>query len=545
MDTFLEILILLFVVSLSGIAVRFSPFHIPLPLIQIVIGAILTWLPLGIHVKLTPELFLMLFIPPLLFSDGRKTPVSQLIIYGREIVSLALVLVLVTVFGIGYLIHLLLPEIPLAAAFALAAVLSPTDAVALSGIVGKGSIAKPVMSVVEGEALMNDASGLVSFNVAIAVAIGAITFSASEAFFTFLKMAIGGGITGVVIVFVYVKIFTMLNKTGYRNASNQIIFSLLLPFFAYLLAERFNFSGILAAVTAGMAVGQSKLNRDSPDVTLRTDSLWETLEFTFNGMVFVILGFQIPTILESTVIQSETSGDTTLNKLVLFVIIVYLGLMLVRFSWLYTMRAVNKTLLKKRPSSFSNYTIRDMLVISISGVRGAVTLAGVLSIPLLMQNGMPFPGRYQLIFISSGVILLSIVCAIIILPILLTKNQKNDPVDLTDLNKITEMVAVVSQAAVNEVKIKLESDKDNNFSHKLIDDVSQLISNNLKSKFDLYKVNHSDIITINKIERELYLASIHAIRNLFFDLYDKKKISDDIFTIMIQRLNAFEVSLRI
>lgn len=138
MEIFFTILILILVVSLSGVVTRMLPFQVPLPLMQIAIGALLAWPHFGLHVDFDPELFLVLFIPPLLFADGWKTPTREFLHHGREILGLALVLVLITVVGVGYLIYAMVPGIPLVAAFALAAVLSPTDAVALSGIVGKG-----------------------------------------------------------------------------------------------------------------------------------------------------------------------------------------------------------------------------------------------------------------------------------------------------------------------------------------------------------------------------------------------------------------------
>lgn len=142
MEIFFTILIMTLVVSLSGVFTRVLPFQLPLPLMQIAIGALLAWPTFGLHVEFDPELFLVLFIPPLLFADGWKTPTREFLEHGREIFGLALALVLVTVVGIGFLIYWLVPGIPLIPAFALAAVLSPTDAVALSGIVGEGRIPK-------------------------------------------------------------------------------------------------------------------------------------------------------------------------------------------------------------------------------------------------------------------------------------------------------------------------------------------------------------------------------------------------------------------
>lgn len=159
MEIFFTILIMTLVVSLSGVVTRVLPFQVPLPLMQIAIGALLAWPTFGLHVEFDPELFLVLFIPPLLFADGWKTPTREFLEHGREIFGLALALVVVTVVGIGFLIYWAVPGIPLIPAFALAAVLSPTDAVALSGIVGEGRIPKKIMGILQGEALMNDASG--------------------------------------------------------------------------------------------------------------------------------------------------------------------------------------------------------------------------------------------------------------------------------------------------------------------------------------------------------------------------------------------------
>ncbi len=150
MEIFFTILIMTLLVSLSGMVTRMLPFRVPLPLMQIALGALFAWPQFGLHVDFNPELFLVLFIPPLLFADGWKTPTSEFLQHGREIIGLALVLVLITVAGIGFLIYWLVPGIPLVPAFALAAVLSPTDAVALSGIVGEGRIPKKIMGILQG-----------------------------------------------------------------------------------------------------------------------------------------------------------------------------------------------------------------------------------------------------------------------------------------------------------------------------------------------------------------------------------------------------------
>ena len=232
MEIFFTILIMTLVVSLSGVVTRVLPFQVPLPLMQIAIGALLAWPTFGLHVEFDPELFLVLFIPPLLFADGWKTPTREFIEHGREILGLALALVVVTVVGIGFLIYWIVPGIPLIPAFALAAVLSPTDAVALSGIVGEGRIPKKIMGILQGEALMNDASGLVSLKFAVAVAMGTMVFTVGGATVEFLKVAIGGVLAGFVVSWSYGRSMRFLSRWGGDEPATQIVLLFLLPFAA-------------------------------------------------------------------------------------------------------------------------------------------------------------------------------------------------------------------------------------------------------------------------------------------------------------------------
>ncbi|SVK48823.1 Putative Na+/H+ antiporter [Acinetobacter baumannii] len=539
METFFTILILLLTVSLSGVVTRILPFQIPLPLMQIIVGAVLAWPQFGLHIDFNPELFLMLFIPPLLFADGWKTPAQEFIHYGREILCLALVLVIITVVGVGYLIHFLLPSIPLAAAFALAAVLSPTDAVALSGIVGKGRMPKPVMSVIEGEALMNDASGLVSLNFSIAVALGAMAFTLESAFLTFLQVSIGGVLCGIIIVFLYNQMVKFIHKWMYNDSATQIIFSLLLPFSCYLIAERIGVSGILAAVSAGMMIGQSKVNRSMPLVRLRTNNIWEMLEFVFNGMVFILLGLQLPGILNFTVAQTGIDHSISLETLLAYVVIIYFSLIAVRLIWLWLMKVGSATLMRKDPLLFSKFSTRDLFVAAFAGVRGAVTLAGVLSIPLFLLDGSPFPGRYQLVFIASGVILLSIVVGIVTLPFLLRGNLPPEE-DQEEGFSVSEALASAATKAVNETKEKLLVAPPDDATPELIEETTRRMLDVLQRKI-LTKEDVKNIVALKRLEKQLYLASLHAEREELYRLRRMKKISHEKQRKLLHRIDITEV----
>lgn len=233
------------------------PVKVPLPLIQIAAGAALA--ASGFQVDFDPHIFLLLFIPPLLFLDGWRIPKDAFFRDMKPILSLAIGLVMVTILGIGLFIHWLIPAITVAAGFALAAILSPTDPVAVSAMTASSPLPSRMAHILEGESLLNDASGLVAFNFAIAAVLTG-SFSPGDAVVKFFLMAFGGILSGLVVVWVTGKCNNFLVRRTREEPAIQILISLLIPFAAYLLAEAFHVSGILAAVAAGIAMHYEQLS---------------------------------------------------------------------------------------------------------------------------------------------------------------------------------------------------------------------------------------------------------------------------------------------
>ena len=416
MQTAYTVLILLMLVGVSRLLGRLLP--LPLPLVQILAGAALAWPTLGLHVALDPELFLLLFLPPLLFSDGWRMPKRELWQLRGSILLLAVGLVLFTVVGAGYFIHWLMPAIPLPAAFALAALLSPTDAVAVSAIT-RDRLPAPLMHVLQGEALMNDASGLVTFKFALAATLTGI-FSLADASLIFLLVAVGGLAVGVVLSWLLGYLRAWMIRRGWDEPAPHVMFMLLLPFAAYTVAERMGVSGILSAVAAGMMQSRLDLLPRQTSTRLLNRSVWSLLEFTFNGLIFLMLGLQLPDILKAVVSEEHDLWPALLWQ-VLEVVAVFIVLLVLRYIWVQSnwrlLRGLRR--LRKRPTDDIPSDHRSAWLLTLGGVRGALTLAGVLSIPLLIDSGHAFPERDQLIFIAAGVILLSLVTASVALPLLL------------------------------------------------------------------------------------------------------------------------------
>lgn len=414
METFLVVLVLLGLIAISNIINRFIPF-VPIPLIQIGLGVVVVLLPLGIHMSLEPELFFVLFIAPLLFNDGKRTPRNELWNLRAPILMLALGLVFATVLIAGYSINWMIPTIPLAAAFALAAILSPTDAVAVSAIAGRVHLPKSIHRILEGESLMNDASGLVAFNFAIAAAVTGI-FSLPKASISFVIIALGGLIVGAILAFLLIRFSVFIRRLGMEDITVHVLLQILTPFIVYLISEEIGVSGILAVVAAGIIHAVEKDRAVSPQYKLQlvSASTWSVLLYILNGLVFLILGLSIPDVIE--VIYRDTAVD---NLMVIgYVLAITLLLFVLRFIWVYVFSLAGAGLQKMEKSS-----IKSMLILTISGVRGAVTLAGAFSIPFVLGDGSPFPERDLIIFIAAGVILMSLLIASIFLPILAGKEE--------------------------------------------------------------------------------------------------------------------------
>lgn len=440
MEIFLDVLILLVLVGASNILNRFVPF-IPIPLIQIGLGVLAAVLPPGMNIPLSPELFFLLFVAPLLFNDGKRTSREALWELRLPILLLALGLVFVTVFAAGAVIHGMVPSVPWPAAFALAAILSPTDAVAVGSLAGRIQLPKKIMHLLEGEALMNDASGLVAFKFAIASMVTGV-FSITNATFSFIVIAAGGLLSGIVISYLLIWMRIAMRRLGIEDVTVHMLVLILTPFLIYLGAEELGVSGILAVVAGGIIHAIEREGTQSLLVKLQivSDSTWSVILFILNGLVFVILGLQLPRV---TLAIAE-SGRFGLWEVLGYVAVISISLILLRFIWVY--------LFSGRAWAFGKNGRDDQLrmkavvLTSLSGVRGAITLAGALSIPFVLQDGSPFPERDLLIVLSAGVILFTLITASVMLPLLTKKKdgeKEQHPDDLERVAWIKVMEAAV------------------------------------------------------------------------------------------------------
>jgi len=417
MELFYGVLLMLGAILLSNILNRVLP-SFSVPVIQIILGIIISLFPSVYHFTLDPELFLILFLAPLLFHDGMHADKKSLWELRKPIIMLGLGLVFFTVLAAGYLIHFMIPSIPLPAAFALAAALAPTDAVAVGSLGKRIKIPDSIMNLLEGEALINDASGIVSFQFAVAAMVTG-SFSLLHAGVEFLYVALGGVIIGAVFTGFKYLIVKWVRLLGMENVTFHLLIGILTPFLIFMAAEELHVSGILAVVISGVihSIESRKLNPELATLKIASKSVWSTLTFILNGLVFVILGMQFPEIINT--IWYDISFDNL--KIIGYILVITLAMMLIRFLWSYFIVSEGQVEEGRGEKKFGK--IKESLVISMSGVRGSVTLATTLSLPFFLNDESNFPQRDLIIFLAAGVILLSLLIANFLLPLFFKEEE--------------------------------------------------------------------------------------------------------------------------
>ena len=500
-------LIVLTCVAASSVIDKFV--NVSIPVIQVVIGLLVALvLPSVQEVHLESELFMLVFIAPLLFNETRETNIRALLLNLNSILSLAIALVIVSVLSVGYALHLMVPSIPLAAAFALASALGPTDAATVTALKSNIHLTHRQQTLLSGESLINDASGVVAFQFSVAAAVTG-AFSLVDAAGSFTVLFVGGVAMGIVTGFAFSAINAMLGRLGYEDTVANVLYEVLTPFLVYLLAETFHVSGVLAVVAAGLVIALPRRQSNKALFArqkLVSDSTWKVISFLINGTIFVFLGMQLP-----LAVLPGTNGGLNILQILGIVVVITLFMHGVRFAWLYALETYKlhkgghlctgkddesdsedtngendlagsssdgekpdqplaelgseqtseqiaeqpkPTCAIKPISITSAEVIKNVLVTTVAGAKGAVTLSIILTLPLTTQSGAAFPQRDLLITIAAGVILATLLLADNLLPVL-SKSPEADS-DLPE--RLHKGEIAVLEATLGELRSMLQSE---------------------------------------------------------------------------------------
>jgi len=543
MDGMIVILTLLTAVVASSVIARtVTPLlPLPLPFAQIGLGALIGAV-YNLHVAMEPELFLLLFIAPLLFLDGWRIPREGLIEDKWTILALAMGLVVFTVIGAGYFIHWMIPAMPLAVAFALAAILSPTDAVAVGAIARRTPFPARLLYILEGEALLNDASGLVCMRFAVDAALTG-SFSIVEASETFLWLALAGSAIGVAVAVAANTAKDWIARRFGEETGSQILVSLLIPFGAYLLASHLQASGILAAVAAGITMNQEeKSGRASPVTRIRRAAVWDAVQFAGNGVIFVLLGHQLTSIAAGAARVEGDTGHREIPWLLAYVLAVTAALVVLRGLWVWiSIRLFRRT----REAWLRDW--RLTATASLAGARGAVTLSGVMTLPLSLGNGTPLPARDLAIFLAAGVIVASLLLANMALPPLVKRllPAEDKPLDRTEENAARLAAA---RAAIRAMEEKLKHIGDMPGDAKLYIQSSARIIEQYRQQIEARSQPAADLELSNRIdavERSLRIVGLRAERAEYFRIARSGGLPDELARALVREVDLTEARLAI
>jgi monovalent cation/hydrogen antiporter len=408
-----ELLLLALLVVIAGLTVLARWVQVPYPIMLVVGGLILSYVPGMPTIELEPELVLVLFLPPLLYHAAFFSSPRDLSADLRAISGLAIGLVLVTMSAVAMTAHTVVDGLPWAAAFALGAIVAPTDPLAATAIARRLGVRRRIVSLLEGESLVNDATALVAYRIAVTAAVGG-AFSLWEAGLRFVISAVGGIIIGLLAGWGIAELRRRID-----DPVVEIVLSLLTGYAAYLPAEWLGVSGVLAAVTAGLLVGWRSHKIMSPSARILAFSFWEVLVYLINAALFVIIGLQLHAIVSNV---SRESSVTLFQQAVLVSAVVILA----RIGWQFSVPYIIRILDRRASQVARRIGARERFIIGWSGMRGAVSLAAALALPLETDTGEPFPQRDLIIFLTFAVIFATLVVQGLTLPAVIKRLRVRD-----------------------------------------------------------------------------------------------------------------------
>ncbi len=526
MNLLITVLLLLVCLLFSNVISHYIP-SIPTALIQVALGIVIALAFTGMKIEMDTEWFLLLFVAPLLYNDGRHFPREELWKMKTPIFGNAIILVLLTTVAGGCFIHWMIPGIPLTAAFALAAILSPTDPVAVSGIAKRIHIPEDVLNLVKGESLINDASGLVAFKYAIA-AVATGYFNLNTALLDFGYMLAAGAVLGSLLGLLLMIVRYTLRKQGIKDVTFHSLLQLMAPFIIYIATEEmFHASGIIAVVAGGIVYSLIEERTDTfdPEEKMLTENIWSIILFVLNGIVFILLGINIP------ISMNEAVADPSINNwhAIGYAAAIGMAVIAIRFVWSYASSCL-QYILGENPGAVKP-DLKYTVLVSLTGVRGAVTMAGALSIPYLTTIGSSFPQRSLILFLAAGVILFTLITATVFLPLISReKSAKEEDPNKDDIKEARKKIIV---QVIKKLKAEI-NDENHLTTYELIGEYRLILKKmHLNQSTEKSKGFH------NKVS-EVVLIGLKAERNYIHDMMKKGEISPEALELFQKSLDHRE-----
>lgn len=408
------IFIMALMVGLSAIADRIK---LPYPVLLITAGIAVGFIPELPYVELNPEIVFLIFLPPLLYDAAFNISFQTFKTNINTIGTLAVSLVFITATGIAVIAHYCIPGMNWPLSFVLGAILSATDAVAAISITKGLGLSHKAATILEGESLINDASALVAYQFAVAAVTG-VAFSLWKASFHFMVL-IGGGL---LIGFTIGKILAFIIQRSKNNSVVTICFMLLMPFVTYLIAEECHVSGVIAVVILGLMISRFSKQILPAPLKRQSKSIWEIIIFLLNGLIFILIGLQFPYIIKKI-------DHAQIPAYVGYAFLITIAALVLRMARVFLQRINLQRAFdsnKRKITESALLDFKNSLIISWSGMRGIVSLAIAIGLPMVLADGSPFPQRNEIIFISIVVVLFTLIGQGLTLPWIVKRLEEKE-----------------------------------------------------------------------------------------------------------------------
>ncbi|MER5521300.1 Na+/H+ antiporter [Streptomyces sp. NPDC002763] len=520
--------LLLLVAGSAAIAGAARRTPVPAPLLLVAVGLAVSYIPGVPDYTLDPDIVLPLVLPPLLYKEGTESSYLDLRANMRPVALLSVGYVLFATFVVGWAAYAIVPGLPLPAALALGAVVAPTDAVAAAAIARRVGLPSRLTTILQGESLLNDATAITAYRVAVAAALGEGA-SWIHGVGEFLVAAIGGVLVGVALMVPIHWLRTHLQEPLLQNT-----LSLLIPFVAYGVAEQFHASGVLAVVVVALYLGHRAWEVDFA-TRLQEDAVWRMVAFLLESAVFALIGLQLPVVLKG--LGAYKGIDAAWYAVALFLVVVA-----ARFVWIYPATFLPRMLIRRIREREENPTWRTPVVESWAAMRGVVSLAIAFSIPLTVHDGSPFPQRNLILFLTFTTVIGTLVVQGLSLAPLI-RLMKFPPRDVqAETLAEANAQAQASRAAENRLE-ELLSDERNQLPPPLADRLRAVLERRRNAVWErLGQTNPVTGESVDDTYRRLSRDMISAEREVFVRLRDHRYIDDEMLRTLLRRLDLEEAA---
>lgn len=518
-----EIVIMLLAV-VTALAEVTDRIKIPYPILLVLAGIGIGMIPGLPRISLDPEIVFLVFLPPILYAAAWTTSWTDFKAAKRPITLLATGCVVFTTCAVAWVAHTFIPGLSWAEGFILGAIISPPDAVAAAAATNGLGVPKRVIVILEGESLVNDATGLIAYKYAVAAAVTGV-FSIWNASWQFLYVSFGGIIVGLVLGWV----FKWIHKITPDNPTTDTTLTFLSPFVAYLLAESIHVSGVLAVVACGLYVSRNSSEVLSQQTRIQAYGTWSTVIFILNGVIFIFIGLQLPVILESI------SKEHSLSTLLLYGSIVSLAVIVGRIIWVYPgtyLPRISKRVRDHEPRP----SMRTVSIVAWSGMRGVVSLAAALALPLTLQGSEPFVNRNLIIFLTFCVIFSTLVVqGLTLRPLIRWLGIKADAIEHEhELEARLNIATAVIEHIEESYALSLSDEVLNQIKTKYEMRVQRIRKDQTNPKLSETQINEFHRIQQDLLDKE---------RNLIITLRNESKIGDEILRRIEYELDLEETRL--